>query len=133
MDNLIELYNIAERNHIDIDEFFLQELKAFATEGAIVLNSKAISCSAELKVILAHELGHHMKNAFYDIETTLETRERLEARAIRWAVAELIPIDKLKKAFKLGYVMIYELAEYFNVTEDFMLKAIDVYKVTENL
>jgi hypothetical protein len=43
---------------------------------------------------------------------------RAEYRALRWAAQWLIPLDKLAQAFKWGIFEVWELAEYFDVTED---------------
>lgn len=74
-----------------------------------------------------------MKNAFYNISSTFETRERQEERATRWAVHELVPADELKAAFDEGYTEIWQLAEYFDVSEDFMRDVIRVHTVKGNI
>ena len=57
----------------------------------------------------------------------------MEERATRWAVQELIPADKLLSAFKNGYTEVWQLAEYFNVTENFIKDTIRVHKVKGNI
>ena len=39
-----------------------------------------------------------------------------------------LPLEELQEAVNKGYTEIYELAEYFDVTEDFILTAIEIYK-----
>ncbi len=131
--NLSALYKKAESNNIDIDYFDLKSLIALSIPGAVALNPKSIRNHTEEKVILAHELGHHFKNSFYDISSTFELRERQENRADRWAIENLVPFEELKKAIDSGHTEIYDLAEYFDVTEDFMRNAIYTYTVTNKL
>ncbi|MFR1498969.1 MAG: ImmA/IrrE family metallo-endopeptidase, partial [Monoglobus pectinilyticus] len=66
---------------------------------------------------------------FYNITSTFETMGRQEERAKRWAVENVITYDKLNEAIKKGIREIWELADYFNVTEDFIRDAVGVFKL----
>lgn len=123
-----QLYDIAEQNGIDIDHFPMEVLKGLSIPGSIALNPKLIKTRNEEKEILAHELGHQIKYAFYKFSDTPTTKARAEVRADRWAVEQLIPLDELKKAFKSGYTMAWQLAEYFDVSCGFIEKAIRIYR-----
>ena len=74
-----------------------------------------------------------MRDAFYTIETSLETKQRMEERATRWAVLTLIPADELKKALHEGCTEIYQLAERFDVSCEFMAEAIRIHKLKGNI
>ncbi len=125
-----DLYGIAEKGNISVYNFKTKKIKAISVPGKIGIDESKMQNHSELNVCLAHELGHQFKNAFYDISSTFETRERQEARATRWAVNELVPISKLLKAFKSGRTEIYDLAEYFNVTEEFIRNAFSIYEAS---
>ena len=127
------LYQLAWEKNIEIDYYSMKKLTAFSMPNAIIINPKKIKTQQQTKECLAHELGHHMKNAFYNISSTFETRERQEERATRWAVEELVPADDLKAAFDEGYTEIWQLAEYFDVSEDFMRDVIRVHTVKGNI
>lgn len=127
------LLEIASDENIKIDMFPMKTVKVVSIPTAIALNPNKIETNRELKVILAHELGHHKRNAFYNISSTLETRERQEERATRWAVDTLLPAAEIKKAFKKGYTEAWQLAEYFDVTEDFVKDAVRVHKLKGRL
>ena len=43
------------------------------------------------------------------------------------AIQKLVPVDELEDAISLGYSEPWELAEYFDVTEDFIKKAVCYY------
>ncbi len=77
---------------------------------------------------LAHELGHCETGAFYSLDSAAETRGRCENRANRWAIKTLVPADELLSALQGGITDLWALAEHFDVTEDFMSKAVDYYK-----
>ena len=124
-----DLYDVAEKSNITVYNFKMKKAKAVSLPGKIGIDESKMQNHSELNVCLAHELGHQFKNAFYDISSTFETRERQEARATRWAVSELVPVDELLKAFKAGHTEAYDLAEYFNVTEEFIRNAVYIYEV----
>lgn len=76
---------------------------------------------------LAHEVGHCVTGSFYSELTPLNTRQRHENRADKWAVRALIPARELDEAVASGCTQMWELAEHFGVTEDFMRKAVSLH------
>jgi len=97
-------------------------------EYAIAINEHAYNNNAERLVALAHEKGHCDTGAVYNLNTPLITRGYCERRADRWAVQNLMPLNELIAAFESGCANIYELAEHFEVTEDFMRYALELYE-----
>lgn len=130
---MTNLYNYAENNHIDVDYFPMEATKSLSIRGAVALNPKMIKSESETIICLAHELGHQATNSFYKIKSKFETRERMEEQAKRWAAARLVPLSDLKIALKNGITEIWELAEHFNVTTDFMEDVIRIYKLQEKI
>lgn len=128
-----KLYKYAEQNNIDVDYFPLRDTKALSIPGGIALNAKCFKKLSEIIECLAHELGHQATGSFYKLNSKLETRKRMEEQATRWAVYELIPIEQLEEAFQKGYTEIWQLAEYFNASEDFIREAIRVHKTKGNI
>lgn len=88
-----------------------------------------IETTAQERVHLAHELGHCETGSFYNVYSTLDIREKQEEKADRWAVSRLVPAEEFVKALNTGMVEVWELAEYFEVTEDFIRKAAEIYKI----
>ncbi|MBQ2663145.1 MAG: ImmA/IrrE family metallo-endopeptidase [Clostridia bacterium] len=127
------LLKIANDEGIKIDLFPMNEVKSVSVPKAIALNPNKIKSNRELKVILGHELGHHKRNAFYTVKSSLKTRGWQEERATRWAVDTLLPADKIKDAFEKGHTEVWQLAEYFDVTEDFIRDAVRVHKLKGQL
>lgn len=128
-----KLYQIANEEHICIDYHPMKKLSAFSLSRTIVIDPSKIRSRRKLKECLAHEIGHHKRNAFYKISSSLETKEWQEERATRWAVQELIPAQDLKEALRQGYTEIWQLAEYFDVSEEFMSEAVRVHTVKGNI
>ena len=130
---LNQLNQYAINHNIDVDFFPMRATKALSIPGAIALNPLMIHTMPELIDAYAHELGHHETGSFYKLKSTFETRQRMEERATRWAVQELIPADKLLSALKKGYTEVWQLAEYFNVTENFIKDTIRIHRVKGNI
>ena len=76
---------------------------------------------------LAHELGHCCTGSFYNIHAAHDTRLRHEHRADKWAIRQLITPEGLDEAVANGCTEIWQLAEYFGVTEGFIRKAVCWY------
>ena len=131
--NILELYDLAAENNIQIDHRRLNTMKSFAIPGNIIIDLSQLQTLAETKVCLSHELGHEFKSAFYNIRNTFETRERQEERANRWAVHNLLPVSDLKCAVESGITEVWELAEHFDVTEDFIRDALRLYTMEGTL
>lgn len=88
-----------------------------------------IETTAQERVHLAHELGHCETGSFYNVYSSLDIREKQEQRADRWAVSHLVPVEEFMSALSEGVVEVWELAEFFDVTEDFIRKAAEIYKI----
>ena len=97
-------------------------------EGDFVLmDYSLIGTGPTERVHLAHEIGHCTTDSFYNRHTPFDIRQKHENRADKWAIKKLVPEDELNEAVSNGITEPWELAEYFNVTEDFMKKAVCYY------
>lgn len=126
-----ELYNLAEQKDIIVINGKLSKSPAMSIcdngDCAIVIDDKQIESQADETVKLAHELGHCIKGAFYNKYSQFDLISRHEYRADSWAIKKLIPKDELIETFEDGITEIWELAEHFEVTEEFMIKACEFY------
>ncbi len=131
MVELDDLYDYADEHDISVDLFsmnYAESLSEPIGNGAIAIDPFKIKSSADEKVKLAHELGHCEVGAFYNRYSPYDLVERHERRADKWAIKRLIPKLELDSAVAAGRSGVWELAELFNVTEDFMRKAIAFYQ-----
>ena len=133
MHNLIDLYNLAYDKNITVFDFRMTNLdmdavsiKVSNTIG-IFLDYKQIDTTAKEKYLLAHELGHCETGTLHKITSPFELKIKNEYRADRWAVYEIIPFNKLSDAVNNGVTEPWQLAEYFNVPEDFIYTAYKIY------
>ena len=130
--NAHDLYVLAEQKNIEVIETSLPEngsLSVMDDSGScyIGIDASVMDGGALETVHMAHELGHCLTGSFYNRHTRFDIRQRHENRADKWAVRQIIPLEDLDIAIAAGYTEVWQLAEYFCVTERFMEKAICLY------
>lgn len=133
MNNPLELYAFAENHDIDIDWLPLSASTSLSmpfTDGSygIAIDPWKVDTLELETVLLAHELGHCITGAFYNRWAARDVREKHECKAWRWAYKKLVPKDELEEMVAAGFTDTWDLAEHFNVPDDFLIKAIDYYK-----
>ncbi len=126
------LYDIAKQQHIEVLPFPLPEngsMSVMREDGACFVGMDPAVCDGDVqeRVHLSHELGHCITGSFYNIYAAIDYRRRHENRADKWAITTLIPVDDLDDAVAQGCTEVWELAERFGVTEDFVRKAVCYY------
>ena len=132
MKSLQEFYHIAKQENIVVDHFALSKREALSImdldgECFIAIDPHRISSETDERNKLAHELGHCITGAFYNEYSDFDCRQYHENRADKWAIRKLIPSDKLDAAIADGHTELWDLAEHFDVTVDFMRKAVCYY------
>lgn len=77
---------------------------------------------------LAEEIGHYKTSSNKDI-TNYKLNRKEENKARHWGYNKLIPVDKLNDFIKnKEEVMAHEIAEEFEVPDDYVGEAINMYK-----
>lgn len=125
------VYDCIEHNNINLYNIELESTPSLSVDGVIGLDRTKVLSMAQEKVILAHELGHCVTGSFYNIHATCDIRGKHEHRADVWSYKVLLPYDALKQAIRDGYTEVWQIAEYFDLTEEFTAKAIMYYKEQE--
>lgn len=137
-----KLIRIAERQGIEIVEYDLGTeilgiyIRTLGSPPVIGLHIKLPYSSSLTRCILSEELGHHFTmtgNVIYQHAKYGDRIQvgKIEKLALRWAGKLLIPDEDLYKALKHGQPSIYELAQIFNVTEDFARTRLQIFKEEE--
>ena len=132
MTELTALYQFAERRQIEIVHFPLPETASMSIEAVpdtyyIGIDEAQLDSSASERTHLTHELGHCVTGSFYNRYAAMDIRQRHENKADKWAIRKLISKPDLDTAFAEGHTELWDLADYFGVTEDFMKKAVCYY------
>ena len=125
---LSALYARIIADGISIDDVQTRELKAASfPQGWILYDSSRFATGAELKCTLAHEYGHCKTGSFYNIYSPYDLKEKCEYKANKYAVYLLMPYDEVWRALHKGLWTAWALADYFDVTQDFVQMALDIY------
>lgn len=128
-----ELYDIAERHHVQVECLRLPENISFslclAGKDYIAIDPFALKNEADERERIAHELGHCETGSFYNRYSPLDLKEQHEERATRWAIQALVNETELLEAVEGGFQQRWELAEYFNLPEPFMEKVLRYYEL----
>lgn len=143
-DRIKDLYCLADERHYYVDESCPRSIVAMSVK--LRNGEKIISLSKFEKPTedapkqpytklecFAHEMGHCMTDSFYVGFSPLEKRAKHEYRADKWAINYLIPFDALCQAVQEGNHELWQLAEYFDVGEPFVEKAIAYHEQHGNV
>ena len=127
-----DLYDIAHEQNIEVIQYPMREngsMSIMSPNGLcyIGVDESIRDGGVQERVHLSHELGHCITGSFYNIYAAIDNRQRHENRADKWAIKRLISQDDLDNAVANGLTEIWELAEFFGVTEEFMKKAVCYY------
>jgi Zn-dependent peptidase ImmA (M78 family) len=130
MDSLLTL---AEQENIIVEQFpFSYPLMGIylheSDKVPIIGLSTFISSNAVRRCIMAEELGHHFTSAGisipgkYEFYSFIERTEisKTEYKALKWAANYLMPEHDLLNVIRSGLYEKWELADHFNVTEEFV-------------
>lgn len=101
------------------------DLKGLYKNGKIIIH-KELSYT-EKACILAEELGHHYTSVGDIIDQSNLINRKQERVARQWAHQRLVPLNKLIVALNSGARNYHELADFLDVTEDFLREAIERY------
>ena len=127
--NVLDLYVLAEKQNIEVIETALPQngsLSIMDDRGNCYIGiDESVMDGGALEIVhMGHELGHCLTGSFYNLHTRFDVRQRHENRADKWAVRQIISVESLDEAITAGYTEIWQLAEYFSVTEEFIKKAV---------
>lgn len=127
-----ELYRIAQKKNIPVLRYPMERNGSMSVllpggQAVIGMDDSVSDGGTEERVHLSHELGHCLTGSFYSIYTAVDCRQRHENRADKWAIRELIPVERLDEAVAEGCTELWDLAERFGVTEELMKKAVCLY------
>lgn len=131
---LIEFYDIAIKEHIDIYNIPLQDLNGLYLENNIFINSN-IKSEFKERLVLVEELGHHFCGVYPTLPFSTDYYNRLirsknEFKAEKWLINKLIPFNTLKSFLKLNMDK-FEIADKLDVNISLIEEAFNLYE--ENL
>lgn len=132
MKDIVSLYRYAEKKGIVILRHPLPETLSMSIQTEtgdcyVGIDGERICTDRSERVHLSHELGHCVTGSFYNRYAAADLRQRHEIRANKWAIRRVIPRRDFDAAIAEGHTELWDLADHFSVTEDFMRKAVCLY------
>ena len=129
---LCQLYELAEQENIPVLPFPLPQTGSMSVmddsgQCCVGMDPSVRDGGISERVHLSHELGHCLTGSFYNRYAPQDLRQKHENRADKWAIRKLIPATELDDAVAAGHTQLWDLADYFGVTEAFMRKAVSLY------
>lgn len=128
-----DLYRFADEQDIEVLTYPMAEngsMSIMADNGLcyVGMDESVQDGSLQEQVHLAHELGHCATGGFYNRYSPYDLRQKHERKADKWAITRLIPEAELAEAICAGITNLWDLAELFDVTAEFMQKAVSYYR-----
>lgn len=121
------LLDEADSHQLKVKEKTLNQYNGLIVGNKIAIR-KDIETETEKSCVLAEELGHYYTSSGDILDQSKPENRKQEHHARLWAYNKMITMDKLANARKSGCRNRYEIAEYLDVTEEFLQEAIDSYK-----
>ena len=89
---------------------------------------KDIPTQTEKSCVLAEELGHHYTSSGDILNQNIVTNRKQEFRARVYGYNLLIGLRGIIQAYEAGCRNLYEMAEYLEVTEEYLKEALECYR-----
>lgn len=89
---------------------------------------KDIDTTTEKSCILTEKLGHYYTTTGNILDQSVVMNRKQEYRARLWVYNKRIGLNGLISAAKAGCQSQYEIAEYLDVTEEFLNEALAAYR-----
>jgi hypothetical protein len=131
---LEQLQDIAYNQNIDIERYILpQKVRGLYFEEKnikVITINKDVSTEEEETCVMAEEIGHSIiggGDLFFPNGVDPVLRIKAEKRAKGWAYNKLLPFNNLKIRLK-QQIDLWEIAEEFSLTLDFVEEAIIYYQ-----
>jgi len=127
-DELLMQYENLNIKEVDLSEIDPEEeFSGLYADGNIFIRHN-IPTLTEKACTLAEEVGHHYTTSGNILDQTRTSNRKQERKARAWAYEKMIPLTALLEAYWAGVRNRFELAEFLDVTEQFLQEALDYFK-----
>ena len=128
MNKFEKLEDVAYQDDIDVLNYRFESnnIKGLYCDGVIAIREDMTI--PEKTCALAEELGHHETSVGNILDMTSAVNRKQERQARLWAYNKQIGLIGLVRAFEHGCQNRFEIAEYLEVTEEFLEECIECYR-----
>lgn len=129
MNKLEKLEQEAFEDSVKVHNYYLGEknLKGVYIDGNVAINT-SVNNSTEKTCVLAEELGHHHTSVGNILDMNDVRNRKQERQARLWGYNKLIGLSGIINAFRAGCHNRHEIAEFLDVTEEYLQECIDCYR-----
>lgn len=117
------------------ENIYVIESAQFESHADGLINGDVIGINKHVKsyrkkaCILAEELGHYYTSTGNILDLKNINNRRQEHQARLWAYNKLLGLNGILKCHLAGCNSLYDMAEYLELTEEFIFEAIEYYKL----
>ena len=122
-----ELLNVSDKENLIVKEKNIPGYGGRIYKNRIAIH-QGIDTQIEKACILAEELGHHYTTVGNILDQDEVANRKQELRARLWAYNHQIGLIGIIRAYEHGCRNASEMAEYLNVTEEFLQDALSCYR-----
>ena len=137
MFELSQFYRYCRQNNVDIIPYAgIPQPGATIRDGenyAVFLDFTQIRTTRLYRGVCAHELSHLSTGSLHRPASPYDLAERSEYRANRHFAQQYLSVKELKEAFRLGFTQLWELADYFDLPEQDIEKALNYWRNSRNI
>lgn len=119
-----QLLEVAHKENIPVVIKTFKSNSKGLCNGVKIGISQKISTNSERASILAEELGHYYLTVGDITNQSDQNNRRQENKARKWAYLNTVDLSDIINAYKKGVRSTYEMAEYLEVTEEFLNECI---------
>ena len=128
MDPLQSFYEYCAANDVDVMAFprFPADACTVRDHGyyCVVLNAGTLTTFRRLRTAAIHEEGHLRTGALHKVDSPYQLVAQSEHRAEAASFQHYLPPDKIRAAMRAGCTEPWQLADYFDLEEDYIKKAL---------
>ena len=125
--NYEQLLTAADQEGLLVKEQPLTEHDGLIRGRRVAIRQK-ITTQKEKSCVLAEELGHYYTSSGNILDQTKIENRKQEYRARLYGYNLKIGLTGLIRAYEAGCRNLYEMSEYLDATEEYLMEAIDCYK-----
>lgn len=128
MNSYERLQEEACKDGVDVIDYPFESnrIRGLCCDGTVAIRRDMTT--AEKSCVLAEELGHHYTTVGDILDQTNVSNRKQERLARVWAYNRRIGLTGIIQGYRAHCRSCYELAEYLDVSEDFLREALDCYR-----
>ena len=128
MDPLQSFYEYCAANDVDVMAYPRLPADACTVRDhgyyCVVLNPEALNTFRRLRTAAIREEGHLRTGALHKVDSPYQLVAQSEHRANAASFRRYLPPNKIRAAMRSGYTDPWQLADYFDLEEEYIKKAL---------